>query len=140
MTNSILKPQNRLSIENRDQQNTLSVLVGFVNRSTIKMERRLIQLKQIESDHFDAIIRLEAEEHIKKQTKMTTIGYDLLSRISMSLEKSKTNEFICPELIQQYKDEQDILVHMDFEVTKKYFTFIHDYFQPQIIQLNSMAA
>ena len=140
MTNSILKPQNRLNIETRQQQHCLSVLVELTNRSIPKMEKNLFQLKQIAKDHFDVIIRMEAEEHVKKQTKLLSIAYELLARISDSLEKSKNYENISQELIQQYSDERDLLVFMDFEVSKKYFSFIHDYFQPHIISLNSMVA
>ena len=140
MTNSILKPQNRLNIETRQQQHCLSVLVELTNRSIPKMEKNLLQLKQIANDHFDVIIRMEAEEHIKNQIKLLEIAYELLARISNSLEKSKQHENISQKQIQQYSDERDLLVHMDFEVTKKYFSFIHDHFQPHIIPLNKMVA
>ena len=140
MTNSILKPQNRLNIENRAQQNALNGLVGLVNRSIRKMDKRHTQLQQIANEHFDVIIRMEAEEHIKKQVKMIAIAEELALRIFKSLAKSENYKNITQELIHQYVDELDILNFMDFEVTKKYFSFINDHYQPQVIQMKPMIA
>lgn len=140
MTNSILKPQTTLSIENRDQQRILKGLVGLVNRSINKMERRHIQLNQIAEEHFDVYIRMQSEEHLEKQTKMISFAYELLSKIVGTYKQTKNQENISQELVQQYLEEIDILNYMDFEVTKKCFSFIHDHYQPIVIQMKPMAA
>ncbi len=140
MTNSILKTQTTLSIESRQHHDTLRGLVGSINNSLQKMEKRHIQLSQISHEHFDVYIRMQAEEHLEKQAKMISFACELRTRLTDSYEKSKNHESISQELIQQYIDELDILNFMDFEVTKKFFSFIHDHYQPIIIQLNPMAA
>ncbi len=140
MTNPILKPQSTLSIENRDQPKILKGLAGLVNRSIKKMERRHIQLNQIATEHFDVYIRMQSEEHHEKQTKMISFANELLSKITSTYEQTKNQKNISQELIQQYLDEIDILNFMDFEVTKKFFSFIHDHYQPIVIQMKPMAA
>lgn len=141
MTNSILNPQSKLSIQCNKQHNLLRGLVGLIHRSAKAMKKRHFQLQQIAKEHFDVIIRMDAEEHIKKQTKMLSISLELLSRVTTSLKHSKNHESVSKELVQQYFDEADILNFMDFEVTKKYFSFIHDHYQPRIIQMKpTMAA
>lgn len=139
MNNSILKPQSALKIQSRKQQNILKGLVELVNCSIKKMEKRHIQLTQISENHFDVYIRMQAEEYLVKQTKMISIAYELNARIIESHKLSKINK-INKELIQQYIDELDIMNFMDFEVTKKYFSFIHTHFQPRVIQMTTMAA
>ncbi|MFK8007568.1 MAG: hypothetical protein AB8H03_14410 [Saprospiraceae bacterium] len=104
------------------------------------MEKRHIQLTQISNEHFDVYIRTEAEEHLKKQTKMISFAKELLLKLANLFERSKAHENISQELLQQYTDELDIVNFMDFEVTKKYFSFIHDHYQPKIIHLKPVAA
>ena len=140
MTNSISNTQNTLSIQSKQQDNQLRVLVEMVNRSIIRMKKRHIQLNQIINEHFDVIIRMEAEEHLVKQNKMLSIGNELFSRINSTAQLSNNYESVSEELIQQYLDEMDILNFMDFEVTKKYFSFIHDHYQPIVIQIRPMMA
>ena len=140
MTHSILKPQSTLIIQSRQQNNTLKGLVELVNRSIRKMEKRHIQLSNIAREHFDVIIRMEAENHLEQQAKMITIGYELFSRMNSTLDNSNNYESIDSELIKQYFDELDILNYMDFEVTKKYFSFINLHYAPQVIQMKPIAA
>ncbi len=141
MSNSILKPQNRLSIQSRKQHNILEGLIGLVNRSLSSMLKRQSKLKLIAKEHFDVYIRLQAEEFLPNQEKMVSIAEDLGCRIFKALQLSKNYEqYASEELIQQFIDEIDIMNYMDFEVTKKYFSFIHEYHQPKVIQLEPMAA
>ncbi|MEM6967080.1 MAG: hypothetical protein AAF573_20120 [Bacteroidota bacterium] len=142
MTNSILERKVvSLSVKSKKHnRNAFKALIGLVIRSKQRLEHRKLQLAQIANEHFDVFVRIQAEEHLAKQMKLIRIADELISKIKSALKISSHQQMTQHELIQQYFEELDILNFMEFEVAKKYFSFIHDYYQPKVIPINSVAA
>ena len=140
MTNSNLMIKQTKEKCNSSFAKTLNGFIKLLKRSIAGMEKRHIKLKSISKNHFDAIIRLEAEKHLKKQTKMIFFGYELLSKINDKINATESEEGSQKEIIERFLVEIDIMHHMDFSVTKRFFSFINIHFEPQVIYLNQMAA
>lgn len=108
----------------KEQTCALNNMIALVARSISMMENKRIQLDQIAQNHLEVFIRMEAEDFLIKQDSVIKIGYELLARILKSLEKAKSKTILQEDLIQQFLDEIDLLNFMNFEVTKKYFSFL----------------
>ena len=140
MTNSIS------AIKRKDQEcsygmiNNIFLLHKLTKRSIDKMELRQKQLNIISKGHFDSLIRLEAEHHFEKQSKLLFIGYELLNRMKTTLDRFKTSKILNEDLVKQYAQELDLLNHMDFEVTRKHFSFIQTNYESRLLITNQRAA
>jgi len=130
MNNQIINFQ--ATCNEKQNINTLKKLIILIMRSIAKMEKRHYELKEISQEHFDVYIRLEAEDHLVKQGKLLSIGYELLSRINDTVDQIKNKVKIEQEFIDQLFEEMDILNFMDFKVTKSYFSFLHIHRQVEI--------
>lgn len=108
----------------KEQTCTLKNMIAIVARSISIMEEKRIQLDQIAQNHLEVFIRMEAEAFLGKQDKVIKIGQELLSRMIKSLEKAKNKILLLEDLMQQFLEEIDLLNFMNFEVTKKYFSFL----------------
>lgn len=111
--------------EVKEQKTSLRNMVVLMAKWISNMEKKYDQLKTISQEHFDVYIRMQAEDFLKKQSNVLKIGYELLARITESLENAKNRIGIQKELVQQFFDELDILNLINFEVTKTYFSFLH---------------
>ena len=120
--------------------NTLKRLTILIMRSITKMEKRHYELKEISQEHFDVYIRLEAEEHLVKQSKLLSIGYELLSRINDTVDQIKNKIKFEQEFIEQLLEEMDLLNFMNFKVIKSYFSFVNTHRQVKMKSLGNAVA
>lgn len=125
MNNLIINLQETCS--KKIQVCSCKLLANLVIQSIDKMEKRNTQLIDISQEHFDVYIRMQADEYLNKQKMILKIGYELLAKINKTIERIQNKTTIQQEFIEQLFEELDILNFMNFEVTKTYFSFLHEH-------------
>ena len=124
-----------------DHKCILSMILA-VDMSVQKLNKTECKLKQIRGNHINRNICEAADEYLMKNNKLVSIAKELVDRLVSTEVMFQTNEINTPQpkLIEQFRQEIEILDWMHFEVTKEYFSFINKNFETKIIRLAPMAA